>query len=1114
MPDSTSSTTSSPSQNASADQGALLKKKHQNLTRIGEKIRTGYAKAATPYISTVFLQEFRDSHAHKAAYVIAQRTPLFLPKENLTRESISEAVLKAANEYAQNNVEFDEILPKNRRAQVASAVAGSFDLAAEQRSLQAALGEIPGYLKDLDLSLPSTKTVEKDIRDRLHQHDIDRETSRQIARDIRSKVDQEALRNGAEPSPEAQRAMVQTAIDRNTDDLSSQQQEQLTDGVMESGSLKSRAQSVGGLSGEINSVLDKYERFSEHVKNEIEKDVEVSVADESNDRQPTTIHLKQPIEINGEKHIKIVVHNRTKESDPNLPDNAAMPTFQYGTRIQRPKDVKLDSIESFTVYDPKTKKRVYINKDQIDTRALRKIDSKAAQKYGFLFDEKNIKSFREARDWINNPTKMAYRKATAPVRKAVRKLTAPIRRQVRQVRSKVSAAARRLTSPVRKLVSKVTTPIKQVYGKAKTAVKKVVSKVTDPIKRLVKKLMLKLGQLAAKALIKVGLGGLVKKIEQLALAGTGVGILIVIAQELIERGLGKMFQAIKGLAKDYKEAIKEGLRDPIKGSLRLMGTVADTGMTVAGAAVGATGGAAVGALVGGLIGSVVPVIGTAIGAVLGGIVGGVAGGGFGAKAGYEFRRKLIKKFKRWLVMRLFWKSLGRVIWTAIKSAALGWVGSVVAGVVNFATNIVAGAKNLILQPITTGKQLIYIARHYTFIEGPVANLINGTSNLIKNAFSNAVRAVNALAGETLKTSTKSLAKAEQVMLEATSNTTPRWLYLTSVGSIGYVIVMALFVYTVMLGVFHVPPTEVIPYLGYGLGSGYGTEQSQYIGVVKNANPDRIVSNSNLPATITYTVTITAQGSDLANIAFNNTYTIRQDPLLAGPPSTTIPSPPLTPILDGSTYSLTYAVDLGTQYADSFVCDNFTVTADTVAGRDSSTSVACVMIGNPPDDCPFGWPVLPPAGMSFLRITQGNRGICTHGALESALDIFGQTPSQQLVGAAVIATHQGTAAQGSSGNYGSYVDVTGVCNGQPFTTRYAHLRSDTRVPNGPVNYGTTVGHTSNTGTGPENNHLHYEVRGGVLPMEPPNIPEFVLPRGCCNYRGIACIDTSGNPSRIP
>lgn len=145
----------------------------------------------------------------------------------------------------------------------------------------------------------------------------------------------------------------------------------------------------------------------------------------------------------------------------------------------------------------------------------------------------------------------------------------------------------------------------------------------------------------------------------------------------------------------------------------------------------------------------------------------------------------------------------------------------------------------------------------------------------------------------------------------------------------------------------------------------------------------------------------------------------------------------------------------------------------------------------PVGCPMGLPIT--GGV----ITQGYRAPnCSHVNMGNAID-FGAGAGTQI-----RTTHNGLARAGSNNIYGNYVDVTGVCGGTTFTTRYAHMPA---IPFGgvrEVKSGDVIGQVDNTGSS-TGNHLHYDIRDGNLPLR------FEYYLGLKNSISGCCID-NGNP----
>ena len=300
------------------------------------------------------------------------------------------------------------------------------------------------------------------------------------------------------------------------------------------------------------------------------------------------------------------------------------------------------------------------------------------------------------------------------------------------------------------------------------------------------------------------------------------------------------------------------------------------------------------------------------------------------------------------------------------------------------------------------------------------------------------------------------------------------------------IVLILFI--INSGAYIVPPQ---------IGVSPFTIESAFIGVVKTAEPAGPFKNDDLPINITYTIEVSAKKGTLTNISFDYDCRVIKDGSAPDCPPITpdIPAPPslISPV-EPFTFTYTYSTPIsGSFFFDSFVVDTFTVTADAPekAGDKAASSVG-IKIGNPPDECPDGWPILPFAGEGSLPIIQGPYGISTHNTIE-AIDVAAS------VNHPVRATHSGIGAEGRlGGQYGRHVIIRSTCGGKTFQSVYAHLSTiDAKIVSGAaVTKGQTIGLSGITGT--DNAHLHYDFGpGATIPMAPPHIPKSV-PRGCWNF----------------
>ena len=270
--------------------------------------------------------------------------------------------------------------------------------------------------------------------------------------------------------------------------------------------------------------------------------------------------------------------------------------------------------------------------------------------------------------------------------------------------------------------------------------------------------------------------------------------------------------------------------------------------------------------------------------------------------------------------------------------------------------------------------------------------------------------------------------------------------------------------------------------------------SPYIDITKTANPAGPFDNNDLPLTIEYTVEIKAKKSGLTNIQIKDSCSVTKRGSSPSCPNidsgTNIPSGDEIPenITTSQPFSFKYKRTFakGT-YSDSLVVDTISVIADVPEqkGAESAAS-AIIKIGNPPEQCPSGWPV-----SGSWPLTQGPGGSYSHSSIQ-AIDIGVPT------GTPVKATHSGiaTVVYTSNAYRPIYVDIVSTCNGTQFTSRYAHLVSASTTSGKSIIKGQTIGYSGSDGNG---SHLHYEFRG--LKMNVPYIPKAV-PANCKN-----CMNTN-------
>lgn len=268
--------------------------------------------------------------------------------------------------------------------------------------------------------------------------------------------------------------------------------------------------------------------------------------------------------------------------------------------------------------------------------------------------------------------------------------------------------------------------------------------------------------------------------------------------------------------------------------------------------------------------------------------------------------------------------------------------------------------------------------------------------------------------------------------------------------------------------------------------------SFYLDVQKSVSPKDNFENEELPATITYTVKVSAKDKKLLRVKINDNVSVDKEgtvPALPPPRSWNVPE-----IATASSWTQSYPLVLNKGFENSAVNNEIIVTADVDGGSTGETANArqTITIGAPPQDCPSGWPT------DHGIITQGPGGTFSHNNAE-AVDI--SQPRHTIT----RATHRGTVHNYPITNnpysplYGNLVVIEGACRGQAIKTLYAHLIEFSAKDGSLVKRGDPIGKINNTGNS-FGDHLHYEFRG--LNAGPPYIPR-VVPRGCSSNDGSAC-----------
>lgn len=154
------------------------------------------------------------------------------------------------------------------------------------------------------------------------------------------------------------------------------------------------------------------------------------------------------------------------------------------------------------------------------------------------------------------------------------------------------------------------------------------------------------------------------------------------------------------------------------------------------------------------------------------------------------------------------------------------------------------------------------------------------------------------------------------------------------------VLVAIILFIINSGAYVVPPR-----------AGFVVGENPYIGVVKEVSPLGPFENSDIPLTVTYTITVSARRGTLTEISFHHECEIITErgkflcdaPL---PDSTPTNISPVEPYV--FTYTQTYSE---ATYRDSVVINTFTVKADAPEAKGQSASGAVsIIIGKPPTAC--------------------------------------------------------------------------------------------------------------------------------------------------------------------
>ena len=279
---------------------------------------------------------------------------------------------------------------------------------------------------------------------------------------------------------------------------------------------------------------------------------------------------------------------------------------------------------------------------------------------------------------------------------------------------------------------------------------------------------------------------------------------------------------------------------------------------------------------------------------------------------------------------------------------------------------------------------------------------------------------------------------------------------------------------------------------------------------KSLGPAKTINleNSDLPQTVTYSVSVTAGAQPVYDITCTDiiTHTAKSGSVrnLTSPaincPASLTPNQSVLVIynLNLASDPIFYDSSINNKFSINFKSFDPGVTPIPDAGGGFINSVssqandlAAVFVGTPASECPSGWPV---AGTG--RVTQGPGGNVSHQSLE-AVDIATFYTDSLLASFNGVVQYKYADPDGNhpiTGRTGYTVILNGTCNGVPFQVIYGHMDSfGAGIEVGTVvTKGQVIGYEGYTGyiLPPDirGTHLHYEFRG--LRMEPPFIPEDV------------------------
>ncbi len=404
------------------------------------------------------------------------------------------------------------------------------------------------------------------------------------------------------------------------------------------------------------------------------------------------------------------------------------------------------------------------------------------------------------------------------------------------------------------------------------------------------------------------------------------------------------------------------------------------------------------------------------------------------------------KFGTTILTRLGIKGLTTALGTAIDGPLGTAIGLAVGFVIDKAKDLLSKFKQLFTRP------------EFALSMGAISGIffigVPGTIGMVGGAFFATLSGIGLAAGAG---GILSGASAATVAILTAFFTTPLGAPVASmvIGIILGLFFLTLFIVFLTASAFIIPaaPTERV---------------SEYLEVEKTiAQNEKIkmvegqykIENKDLPATANYTVTVNAKQTINITSAIDERSVTCQ--LGSNPQFEERINLPLNSKGPNS-WEAKYSLDIDDSFKDCRLCNTVTVIANIEGGPtgEMAFDTQCIKIGNPPEDCPEGWPT------EHGSITQGPNTNDSHAGKE-AIDIG--VPK----GTIVNATHEGVVIE-PNGWEDPTVLIQGKCNGETFISAYTHLKTISVRPGDQTSRGTPIGTSGTTyGYPGAGDHLHYE-----------------------------------------